>query len=151
MQRACIYRLKDRVLLHPESRTEAGIWVAVEPCVSLPRTVEPESLGSAIVDALKHSVENVPHPNDWKVFSQSRLKAAGVKSESVFYAGSQLVAVVKSANGFIVEPHHNGGTSGSERGFQELPALEITLGNGTQNGELGIAVLEAFAKCTTAT
>lgn len=148
MQRACIYRLKDQVLLHPESKTKAGVWVAVEPYVSMPRTVESEPLGGAIVDALKHSVENVPHPNDWKAFSQSRLKAAGIKSESAFYAGPQLVAVVKSADGFIVEPHHNGGSSGSGKGFYELPALKITLGNDIQNNALGVAVLEAFTKCT---
>jgi hypothetical protein len=139
------------MLVCAESKTSAGFWVIAEPYVVLPLATEPEALGNAVIEALSHSLGDVPTPKDWKALAQRRLKAAGTKSEKDFQSGSRLVAIKQSSAGLTVEPHHNGGAHGEKKGFHELKELEVVLTSNASHDQIGTAVLEAFTKCTSAT
>lgn len=48
MKRAGIYRLKDRIFIHPWQSTEMGLGVATEPYVALPLDVDSAKLGQSL-------------------------------------------------------------------------------------------------------
>lgn len=93
MKRASAYRLRDRFLIHPESKTTSGVWLATAPYVPVPLDSRPEALGEAIASALAASGSGVPHPTSWTGLSKPRLEAAGSKSEADFMRGARLVHV----------------------------------------------------------
>ena len=147
MHSAAIYLLKDRVLVHPWERTAVGLGIASEPFVSLPVDANPDTLGKAILTALSHSGQTVPHPRSWKGLDTPRLKAAGVKSERAFQSGTRSLSVERGAESFRIEPSRNGGTKGDTKGFEPLPERSILVASDASAEKLGAAVRTGFERC----
>ena len=147
MRIASIYKLKDRILVHADSRTTDGVWVAAAPFLSLPLDSNPDDIGDAIAKALASSADNIPHPTDWRAVAAPRLSAAGVRSERSFQADAAHVSVSLYRREYIVEPHRNGGTSGADKGFHAIPELRRLIGPDGTPATIGQAVIEALASC----
>jgi hypothetical protein len=144
---AAIYRLKDRVLIHPWQRTTTGLSIASEPYVSLPLDADARVLGDALLNALSLSARTVPHPTSWKNSSTARLDAAGVRSEKAFQLGTRALNAERGDQGFRIEPSRNGGTKGDAKGFEPLPELSIFLPPTSSAKTLGTAIQACFESC----
>ncbi len=144
MQIASVYKLKDRLLIHAESKTTSGIWISCEPFLPLPLDSDASTVGDSVLSALAASLSGVPLPTDWKSASKARLSAAGVRSGRSFMLGSELVTVMKDKSRYLLEPHHNGGTSDEGKGFHPLPELQHTVGLNCEAPQIGFAVIEAL-------
>lgn len=144
MQIASVYKLKDRLLIHAESKTTSGIWISCEPFLPLPLDSDASAVGDSVLSALAASLSGVPLPTDWKFAAKARLSAAGLRSERSFMLGSELVTVTKEKSRYLLEPHHNGGTSGDNKGFHPLPELQRTIDLNCGARQIGSAVIEAL-------
>jgi hypothetical protein len=144
---AAIYRLKDRVLIHPWQRTTMGLSIASEPYVSLPLDADTKALGDSVLEALSLSGRTVPHPASWKGLGTARLDAAGVKSERAFALGARSLSAEREAQGFRIEPSRNGGASGDAKGFAPLPELGMSLPLTSSAETLGAAIRACFERC----
>ncbi|MCR6663879.1 MAG: hypothetical protein NVV60_12225 [Luteimonas sp.] len=144
MQIANIYKLKDRYLVHPDSRTASGIWVACDPFLPLALDADAAAIGNATLSALAASSSAAPHPKDWRAIAMPRLVAAGVRSERSFVSGAALVTVTRDDTGYLLEPHKNGGTSGSAKGFHPAPGLQRSISLDCDARSIGAAVMTAF-------
>ena len=146
---ASAYRLSDRYFIHPSKRTTAGLWIAQPDFVSLPLEASPEELGLAVVASLAQSTGVVPHPTVWTGLSKPRLAAAGFRSEKAFMQGAHLVSVAL-ADTIILDPNHNGGTTGEQRGFTPLPDKRFIILPNSAPMVVGSELLAAFKACTNA-
>jgi hypothetical protein len=144
MKRAAVYQLKDRILLHPWQRTDMGLGIGTEPYVPLPLEVAAANLGTSVLEVLGQSGRTIPHPKVWKGQGAERLKAAGVRSERAFQAGSRYVGVERKDAGFVIEPSRNGGTKGDAKGFEPLPSRAIALGSDASAEDLGNAIRQGL-------
>ena len=147
MKIVSVYKLKDRLLIHPDSITTAGMWIATEPFLPLPLNSSSSDIGAAISVALEGSLDSAPHPADWRAIAAPRLSAAGVRSEHSFQLGTSLVTVTRSEAGYIVEPHLNGGASGDNKGFHPMPELQRFVGQDSSDLAIGSAVLDSLEAC----
>jgi len=150
MKRASAYRLRDRFLIHPESRTTSGVWLEMAPYVSVPLDSGPETMGEAIASALAASGSVVPHPTSWTGLSKPRLDAAGSKSEADFMRGARMVNVVLDGTGMRFEATHNGGTNGSAKGFSAAQTGTRKLPTVARYDDIGLALFETLSSCTNA-
>jgi len=148
MQSVAVYKLKDRMLVHPWQRTTMGLAMASEPYVSLPLDADAKTLGSSVLSALALSGQTVPHPTSWKGSTTPRLEAAGVGSERAFQLNASSVTVDRAAEFVRIEPSHNGGTEGNTKGFAPLPDLSASIPSKSSAEEIGAAVRTCFARCT---
>jgi len=64
MQIASIYLLKDRLLIHADSKKTAGLWVASEPFLPLSLDADASVVGNVVLSALTASSDAIPHPNE---------------------------------------------------------------------------------------
>jgi hypothetical protein len=149
MQIASIYKFKERLIVHADSRTTTGVWMAAEPFLPLPIDSSPRDIGSAVSLVLAASLSEVPHPTNWRAASTARLSAAGVRSERSFQTGAALVTVTRNETGYVVEPHRNDGGSGDIKGFQPIPELQRSIGSQCDLEVLGSTVIEALSLCVT--
>jgi hypothetical protein len=147
MHSASVYRLKDRLLIHPNCPTPAGIRISVAPFVVLPLDANAQEVGVAIERALSESAKAVPHPTDWKKAAAPRLIAAGLKSEAAFQRCLSLVQVSATDHEIRLVPARNGGPTGDSRGFHEIPTAAISLLKSAQQEAIGTAMLNAFKCC----
>ena len=147
MRIASTYRLRDRYLIHPEKRTTEGLWLAQPDFVSLSLKALPAELGVAVLGSLAQSSGVLPHPTVWAGLAKPRLVAAGVTSEKSFMLGAHFVGV-SLTDGIFLEPSHNGGPSGGQRGFSPLPISRMSLPVDSTPEEVGKALLAAFNACT---
>jgi hypothetical protein len=142
MSSAAVYQLKDRIFVHPWQKTTAGLGIASEPYVSLP--LDTHELGHAVLAALAESGKTVPHPASWKGQDAPLLKAAGVRSQKAFQTGSRFVHVEREGRTLRIEPSHNGGTKGDDKGFNPLPGLALSLPLDSTAEAVGSAVRAAL-------
>jgi hypothetical protein len=150
MKAACVYQLKDRFLVHAESRTTAGVWLASEPFLVLPNHPTFEEIGKALLQALDNSSNDAPHPVDWKAVHAPRLAAAGVKTERSFQEGAKLVRVSSQERQYIIEPYLNGGASGDSKGFHAIATQRSAVPSDVSSVNLGANVFEALKLCSCA-
>ena len=148
MDSVAVYQLKDRLLVHPWNKTTMGLGMATEPYLALPLEAGSKAVGEAVLAAMAQSGRTVGHPTAWKGLSAPLLKAAGVKSERAFQAGSRYVSVDRRDGGYVIGPTRNGGTSGDEKGHHPLPALTFTIAAGSAADQLGDAVRDGLKRCT---
>lgn len=148
MQNASVYRFKDRILLHPNCSTNAGVLLSTAPFEVLPLEASDHQLGLAVSAALASSSRVVAHPADWKVAALPRLAAAGVKTEQAFQRLSSLVQILFDGTSFQLEPTHNGGSKGDLRGFHAIPGSKIILPLAIQPDALGAELRRALALCS---
>jgi hypothetical protein len=144
MKRAGIYRLKDRILIHPWQLTDMGLGVATEPYVVLPLDVDSAKLGLSARETLNQSGQTVRDTTDWKALAAARLKAAGVKSQKAFQTNASYVCLHLSDKQLLVEPSRNGGTQGDAKGFEALPAFTVALAADLPAADLGNAIRQAL-------
>lgn len=147
---ACLYRLPNRVLVHPMCRAETGLLLAGEPYLTMPTLDDDETLASAVVRALEHAGRLIPHPTDWKAFSAPMLAAAGVSSMLALHRKASLVHVHQLEDGLSVEPTHNGGTKGDTKGFCPVDNANTKLPRDCTAHQLAEAIRQAFSRCTSA-
>jgi hypothetical protein len=147
MHSAAVYRLKDRILVHPWQQTTAGLGIACGPYTSLPLDVDASALGESVFAALSQSGQTVPHPSSWKGLDGARLKAAGVKSEKAFQSGARSLTVERAGPSFRLEPSRNGGSKGDTKGFEPLPELSTSLPLSASAVALGHAILACLEQC----
>ena len=148
MAKACAYRLKDRWLIHPSSKTTAGVFIACPPYQTIPASADVAAIGDAICLALAASRENIPHPTEWKGLSAPRLAAAGVRSEAALQRGSRLVLVERTENGITITPTNNGGTVGDREGFHHLNDHAGVADIGCSTERLGMMLNDILEKCS---
>lgn len=144
---AAVYQLKDRILVHPWQQTTTGLGMSSEPYVALPLDADAAALGNCVLAALAESGKTVPHPASAKGLAAPRLKAAGVKSEKAFQAGSRSVMVERAGKLIRIEPSRNGGTTGDSKGFEPLPELAASLPASASPDAVGAAIRAVLEKC----
>jgi hypothetical protein len=105
-------------------------------------------VGEALLLALEKSGQTIPHPARWTGLAKQRHVAAGVKSETAFQKGAHLVSVYRDQMETRIQPTHNGGATGSNRGFHDLPNETVRIANQASSIEVGQAVFAAFVSCT---
>ena len=144
-QTASVYLLKTGVLVHPMAKTISGLWIAAQPYVLLPLSVDAAALGKSIADALSHSASDVPDPTDWTSLAAPRLRAAGVGSERAFQTHAKLVEVSLTSSEYSIQAHTNGGTAGDSKGFH--PSSSHQVSRDADHSTLGHAVFASLALC----
>lgn len=147
MFRAALLSRKNRTLVYPECRTDAGFFVAMEPFIVLQQDPSATELGQALLTALNHSGRTVPTPTDWKTFSQPRLQAAGVKSEAAYQRNSKMVLIEMTGLKVVLKPTKNGGVTGDSKGFSELLGSEVVISSNENPNEIGLAALAVLQVC----
>jgi len=148
MPSAAVYRLRDRVFMHPWQRTTLGLGIASEPYVSLPLDAGDAELGAAVLNALSLSRGTLPHPESPRGLQAARLKAAGVRSEKAFQSDALSLTVELLDRTIRIVPSRNGGTSGESKGFHGLPDRSVSLPFDAGARELGAAICECFERCS---
>ncbi|MDZ7919290.1 hypothetical protein [Rhodoferax sp.] len=146
MRSANVYQLRDRYFVYPLRKTTAGVWLASAEFVSMPLSALDNDLGAAVLAALQQSDGVVPHPTSWTEVANSRLRAAGAKSEKTFMTNARLVAI-KSTDLIELEPHMNGGAKGPQKGFSPVPGCSSTLPTNASSEELGVAIRKSLGAC----
>lgn len=125
------------------SRTEAGFWVAAQPCLALAADVSPAEVGTAVATALSASGGGLPNPRPGGPLPiQPLVELAGVKSWPAFAKGVRLVAVRLEGADVSVEPKEN---RGGREGFVAIPDVAIASAPVGDVEQIGRAVLAGLA------
>lgn len=119
MRRVGVYLSRGRILVHPESRTTSGLWVAVAPCEVLSADCSADELGRTVRAGLLRSQMGIPHPVDWRAVADVVLSVVGEKSWRVFSNRAAHIAVESEGDEVGVCPYRNLGPAG---GFEESGA-----------------------------
>ena len=140
MKRAAAYLRRNRIITHPESVTVDGVGIVSQPVFEL-ASHDVVDLGAAILEALQHSRDDVPHPAqaEWGKIGEPVLKAAKVKSWRTFATSAKYVHVRLETNRVVFTPTENLGPRG---GFADLPAKERSCVPAA--ADVGAALLAAF-------
>ena len=125
-----VYEFRDRLIVMPDRRTDAGYWQASEPVVRLELAATVETIGAAVQSAMSEAAGIVPSTH-WKEYSVVRkrlAKAAGFRAMGVFDRLARLCTVRESDKGtFTIVPTRHGGTRGDDKGFHERLELEFAV------------------------
>lgn len=140
MPRATAYYINGIILLHPSSRTTAGVWVFSESAVSCAPTDVME-VGGLISNALIHSKDNLPHPTHWKGFFAPVLQLSGSRTFGDFMKLAKCVEIDQQGNSITFTPTKNLGT---DDGFEPITARACQA-NAERTDDLGTALLTAFS------
>ncbi len=143
MRHAAVYRRRDKFIVHPDGKTTAGVYIAIEPFIVLPASADAAAIGSALRRALAAFKDGLRHPlpHEWDALAMPLYAAAGVKSWGVFARGADLTHVEGYDDVIRLLPQEN---RGARNGFQPmgLPVLEVP--PTISDHELGSAVLNAL-------
>jgi hypothetical protein len=146
--RAGLYCNPKGLMAYPERRTASGFFLAGAPFVQIVKE-EAGLVAAAVQTALADSVATIADPRreEFAAIAQSRLQAAGVRSESAFMRGARLVRIQKEEGAVWVIPHRNGGSTGEKKGFHAISEKKITLPASVDEAVLGSACIQALALC----
>jgi len=137
------------MVIGARARTVHGAYIDTE-WWTLPISAAPAELGSAIRRALRAFQASAPHPDfrsaEWKALRKAQLRAAGVTSERQYMTGSKLVHVDAAGDSVVFTPTHNGGSTGPDKGYEEL-AETTAVPLRADDNQVGIALTEAWARC----
>ena len=126
---AAAYRWPDRIVIHPQSQTTAGFWIADRPITSILPTTTVDDLGLAALQALRCSRSRLHVPNykgaDWSNLQKEVWAATGQKSLRLFMTNACYANLRLSGGVLTFEPTCNGGAVGPSCGFR--PLLDVTL------------------------
>ena len=143
MKHAAVYRRRDNVLVHPDGRTTAGVFIGIEPFIVLSASSDAATIGMALRRALASFRDGLRHPqsHEWDAVSSPLYAAAGVKNWGAFVRGTVLVNVEADDDVIRVLPQEN---RGARDGFQPkgLPSIEVPAT--ATDDEIGSAVLRAL-------
>ena len=117
MKVATIYEYKDKMYVHSNSCTTAGVWLLSAPVVAVAKEPFAE-VGRAIRECLVASRVGIPHPSSFPNLFGPVLALAGVKSYGAFAKLAKCVEVT-TVDGVAVTltPTRNLGARG---GFTDL-------------------------------
>lgn len=106
-------------------------------------------VAAAVRSALAESVPPVfdLRREEFTGITQSRLQAAGVRSESAFMKNARLVHIQTKDDSILVIPHRNCGQTGEKKGFTLIAQKQIALPAGVDDASLGRACIQALALC----
>jgi len=99
-----LYMRRGVVFIQTQSRTVDGAWIAT-PLLFTTTIDDPSSIGRSVLNALDCSVNNVPHPTDFKKLVTPLLEAAGVKSWSRFVQGTRSVLITLDGRSLCALPY----------------------------------------------
>jgi hypothetical protein len=146
---ASAYWRPERIVIGAKARTVHRAYFGTEWWV-MPVNATPAKLGSAIRRALLAFHADAPQPDfraaGWKALSKARLHAAGVTSEGKYIKGSKLVHIDAASDSLVFTPTRNGGTTGPDKGYEEL-AAKMAVSLRADDNHLGVALTEAWARC----
>ena len=146
-QTAVAYARAEGLLLHAQALSTDGVHLAVPPVRALPPGSLDVDVGVATFAMLDAHQLNYPHPRDWKAFSATFLKAAGLKSWRAVQARSRCCTIERTSSTLRIVPTRNGGATGDDRGFHDLDDLTLELPAASTPAGLGAALLAAFDRC----
>ena len=138
MKMATAYMRGERIFLHASCKTTVGVWILCRPVYALNQD-DRGDLGSAILDALDGSQENVPHPTVWKGLFDPILQLAHVKSWNAFAKSAKCVEIEFGTNRVSFLPTRN---LGPKDGFEPLESKRRN--SSPTRKEVEAALLNAF-------
>jgi hypothetical protein len=149
MARAAVYFRKHDLVVHSRHRTTTGALIAGAPAFRIRREELETALGGAVREALRQSKDGLEHPTPTvlKEIGAAVLEAAGERTWAALERTSLMCYVDTRDDGLSILPTRNGGTMGSDRGFHELPELEIRVPAAAIDGGLVQALLRAAELC----
>jgi hypothetical protein len=107
VKRAAAFMRKEKMFLHPDSRTTRGFWILSTPVVVA--TKDDKDLGAKIMMVLSQSRDGVPHPVSWKRLTDPLLRAAGARSFAAFAESAKSVDISLEDGRMVFTPSKNGG------------------------------------------
>ena len=143
MRHAAVYRRRDKLILHPDGRTTAGVFIGIDPFIVLPSSSSASVIGATLRNVLAGSKEGLrhPQPHEWDAVAAPLYATAGVKSWGAFARGAVLANVEGHEDVIRVLPQEN---RGARDGFQPLGLPVIEVPAAATDHELGEAVLKAL-------
>ena len=145
VERATAYRTEDAFVLHAESRTTDGVWIATEPYMRLSVGCSSSELGEGMLAVLAASRSDVEHPTDWKGLLKPLLKVAGLRSWRSLARVARCVSVEASSEGITFVPSEN---LGPREGHAPRTDLALTVSREASAATLGLALSESVEKST---
>ena len=145
-----VYVRQERIIVHPISKTTAGLGVGTAPFEILSIKVEDAVLGDAALRAIASVQTGIPHPSpdEWPALARPLYEAAGVKSWSTFVKGAVYCDVTQEGRVLRVESSQNKGARG---GFQPIEGQgALTVSATAPAEEIGLTVRKALAISRTA-
>lgn len=150
LEQSCdVFDLAGSLIVLSSSKTVDGIWIFNGFAERVAVGAAAEDLGAMVSRGLAASGIGVPHPRDWAAFrreSKGKLQAAGISSWERLHRAARCVSIRRSAGCLCVTPKSSAGTTGSERGFRELPELAEIVAHETPP-HVGDAVRAALERC----
>jgi len=137
-----VYFFNDEFYIHTDCKTAAGVWVSYPPIYKVSKESQ-EELGRAVLTSLQASLDNVPHPTDFKALIAPLLDIAQVKSWNIFAKTALCLGVEKSNASITLIPTKNAGKAG---GYIPIQDKRKILQYSTPD-ELGAAVLLSIEQC----
>jgi hypothetical protein len=120
--------------------------LAAEPVIHV-GTPSLAEVGEAVLTALSTYVDGAPHPTEWKGIGKPFLAATGYRSYKSLHSRAKMVHVDVDGDLTRLVPTLNGGSTGPDRGFTELPDKAVALRTGAPAETLGEAVIRALDLC----
>src|SRR5262249_11051520 len=117
MKAATVYKRGNYIYIHASSKTTAGVWIATAPFVQVESGASPFDLGRRVLDPLRGSQTQVPHPTKWSGLLAPLLEQAGVKSWETFIRTAQCLNLEAAEDRLKLIPNRNLGTS---EGFEPM-------------------------------
>jgi len=149
MGRAAVYFRKYDLVVYSRHRTTTGALIAGAPAFRIKREELETALVGAVREALRESKEGLEHPTPavLKEIGAAVLEAARERTWAALERTSLMCHVDTRDDGLSIVPTRNGGTMGSDRGFHELPDLEIRVPADAIDSRLVQELLRAAELC----
>jgi hypothetical protein len=144
-----VYQRGDRMLICADDQTVTGLWMGSDRIVTLATNVSASELGAAVRSALADSRTGLPTPDlRRKPPADAPLwRAMGVRTRRAFMTGTLLCSILRDGSVITITPTANGGASGEDRGWSDLPELSTVSSDAAEPGKLGAAVYHALERC----
>jgi hypothetical protein len=142
-QLAHIYVVNDRLFAVPMSRTDVGVWAALEAPSECALLELDASIGTLVEGALGHSRTDVPHPDRDHVgrLLDPLLRATGIRRSAELHRQAGLVSVERRDRAYRLARHVKVFEKGSNRAWFGEEAISRELADPSPD-ELGALVRE---------
>jgi hypothetical protein len=150
IQHVSAFKRADQLIMTTNVKTKEGLWYLQQPVVALDIRTGLAAIGDALLDTLSRTQTGLPSPPSQAELDETMeqiFKAAGVQTYDHFLEGTLHLSIGRKVGGIELAPTHNGGTDGE--GFHFLSEGGMLLEGELSPEQLGDAVLQGFAACTT--
>jgi hypothetical protein len=144
--------INQQIIFRSYVKSSYGGWIGYGPCIVKDMNSQKEDIGQAVVEALNESKmesdleKPITKEESTKQFKKYQ-KIVNVSSNRRLIQNSIYCGIQRTGNTIVFTPTHNGGTKGDKKGHQFKPN-SIELSDSASIGELGSALLECIALCT---